>query len=110
MTPADIKEVLSWILGLEDAGAGIAMLWAGAKITVEWGFKNRHQVWATVRRCMYWAMSLALFALGLGRLAGWYPDPGILQFMIGSTIAVCITFFPLMRALGYISQDELIDK
>ena len=103
-----IGEIFRWVLGTEDAGAALAMLWSAMKITTEFGFRSRREVWALMRRFFYYCMSAALMYLGLRRFSGLFPDPSIWQFLAGSAIAIGIIVFPIMRALGLITQDELL--
>lgn len=101
--------LMRWALGLLDIGAGMALFWATAKITADFGFRTRRERWALTRRVVQFAMMLALLNLGLKRIEGSYPDPTLGTFWSGAVIASGIIFYPLMRALGWITQDELLD-
>jgi hypothetical protein len=93
-----------YVLGISDTICGIVMLAAMQKITSRAGFLTSQTRWVLFRRAIYALMALALFALGIGRLnddysADWKECGWQLLLLFG------IIVFPLLRALGYMTQD-----
>lgn len=101
---------LRWVLGMLDTGAAVILLWATLKITNDFGIRTREKRWALIRRIVNYCAVLALLYLGLGRLDGRYPIPSFDQFAAGSALAFYVLFYPLLRAFGYTTQDELLDR
>ena len=92
------------ILGVVDLVAAVVMLWTLLRITTAFGLRTPTARWALFRRAVYCTLSIALFGLGWDRLSGDYPASwgeicwqGILVFGI--------MVFPLLRAMGFITQD-----
>lgn len=93
------------VLGFIDVFCGLILLWAALRITTASGFHTTQARWAFVRRLIYGSTAIALFALGIGRIDGRYlveETEMIFQVML----LVGIVSFPLLRAYGWITQDQ----
>jgi hypothetical protein len=96
---------LATALGLCDALAGIVMLWSALRITSAAGWRTVAARWALFRRFVYGGTSIAFFGLGVGRIDGDYPV-SVPEATFHAMVLVGVIVFPLMRAFGWISQDE----
>ncbi len=102
--------VLGYILGALDASAGVIMVAALVRITTTAGWRTPQQRWAQFRRGTYSCISIALWGLGWGRMTGDIPAPTLSEFLFQSMLLYGIMIFPLLRWLGWISQDALLDR
>lgn len=96
------------ILGALDILCAIAMLWSNQRITASAGFSNPQARWALYRRSVYILMTAALFILGVKRFLD--DDDDLLAALAQGGLLIGIMFFPVLRALGFITQDMLIDS
>lgn len=92
-------------LGFVDTLAGIVMLWSALRITTAAGWRTTQARWALFRRIVYGSTSIALFGLGVGRIDGDYPASG-LQATFQIMLLFGVIIFPLLRAFGWITQDQ----
>jgi len=93
-------------LGACDVLTGIVMLWSALHITSAAGWCSLQARWALFRRVVYGGTSVALFALGVGRINGDYPLGGGWEAVCHAMLLVGLVSFPLLRALGWITQDQ----
>lgn len=96
---------ITQILGIEDIICAIVLLWSALKITAHFGIKTPDNWWALGRRVLYLGTSMALIALGVERFDGSYPvDLG--EFTAQSIVLLYVVLFPVLRAIGVITQDR----
>ena len=96
---------LNRLLGILNLLASFVLLWAALRITTTAGFRNAQELWALFRRFVYISATLTLFILGVGRLDGDFhtvPSQALCQIALNFNIVI----FPLLRALGWITQDQ----
>lgn len=103
MTVAVAYQILGWL----DMCAAFVMLWANQRITAIAGFHSPQARWALCRRFVYLSMAMALFLLGCKRFFGTNYD--VIEACAQGVLLLGIMIFPLLRALGVITQDMLID-
>lgn len=96
------------LLAIMDITAAVVMLWANQRITTRAGFSDRQARWALFRRVIYSATAFALFVLGINRL---YYDRTIsgVEVIAQMELLIYIVVFPIMRAVGFITQDMVLD-
>ncbi len=96
------------LLAIMDIVAAVIMLWANQRITTRAGFENRQARWALFRRVIYCSTALALFVLGINRL---FYDRTIsnVEVLAQLELLAYIVAFPVMRAVGFITQDMVLD-
>ena len=93
------------VLGIFDIICAVVLLAAMAKITTKFGFQTLEARWALFRRLVYVVMIYALFRLGIMRLNNSYPAETIEECAWQGVLLFGIMIFPLMRALGFLTQD-----
>lgn len=96
------------IVGIVEVLAALLMLWSLLRITTPAGWHSTQARWALFRRFVYGMMTIALFGLGIGRLDGRYAVDSDEQLMFQMMLLFGIMVFPMLRALGFISQDALL--
>lgn len=96
---------LEILLGSVECIAGLVLLWATLRITTAAGFRTSQGRWAAFRRLVYGSQSVALFGLGLAHLDS-YAIPNGLKFLLQFVIMFGVIAFPLLRAFGWITQDQ----
>lgn len=90
-------------LGILDMLGAFMMAALFLKITPQWGIKTSQKRWGMLRRANYCVCAVGLFGLGLDRMEG-LEGESIFQMML----LYYIMIFPVLRALGFISQDSWI--
>lgn len=78
----------------------VLMLWSAVKITGHFGWRTSQERWALLRRAVYWMLTMSLLCLGFG----------VDGFLSRAMLLLGIILFPLMRAVGLISQDIVTSK
>jgi hypothetical protein len=102
-----MNELVHHILGALDMIAAFTMIWANQRITMIAGVRTVQARWALYRRAVYLLMAVALFVLGVKRFFDDADD--VTAAIAQGSLLVGIMFFPLMRAVGLITQDMLAD-
>ena len=103
-----MQDVIQQFLGGLDMLAAFVMLWANQCITAKAGFSTPQKRWALTRRIIYCSMATALFILGVERFTGTYESP-VIESVAQIMLLAGIMLFPLLRALGLITQDVYVD-
>jgi hypothetical protein len=96
------------VLGMLDIAGAFAVVWSMQRITTRAGFCDAQAIWALVRRGIYCLMATALFGLGIDRFFGGYTTE-LFESVLQGMLLVSIITFPMLRALGWITQDRLVD-
>lgn len=98
-------------LGILFVLAALAMAWSNQRITTAAGFGSPTARWALVRRTVYVGMAIALARIGLTCLDGDFTLGCTMQWKDSvalAAIAFGILLFPMLRALGIITQDTFV--
>ncbi len=98
---------LAQILGMIYILVGLIMLWAGFRMTTQYGFKNADERWSLLRRGVYCVIAFALFSIGVKRMHGGVsiaPD----EFVYEAMLLAGIMIFPLLRATNLISPNTFM--
>ncbi len=95
------------ILALLDIVAAVVMVSLMKEITADFGWGTREERWALMRRIMYALVAIALFAKGAYRVKHLEEQLEPLEFWSQIGLVGYIIMFPLLRAVGWISQDKL---
>ena len=93
-------------LGVFDIFASFVLLWANQKITSRAGFRDKMAQWALLRRFAYLGATFALFYVGVTQVTGIHPSEE-LEVAAHSMLLFYAIVFPMLRALGWITQDML---
>lgn len=94
------------ILGILDVLGSFVLIWANQKITSKSGFMGKLAQWALLRRLAYLSAAFALFYVGVTQVSGRHPSDA-LEVAAHAVLLSYVIMFPLLRALGWITQDML---
>ncbi len=99
---------MNMILAVLDIIGAVMMVSLMKEITADFGLRTRAERWAFFRRIFYAAVAIALFAKGVYRFE--HLDRVVDMKDEGSQLVIVayIIIFPLLRAVGCISQDRWI--
>ena len=103
-----VGDTILFVLGVLDVVAAFVLMWACLRITSQFGFRSSFARWAMFRRLMYFMGMIALFTLGMGRLSGHF-DATVYEAVSHIALLIIVIVFPVLRALGFISQDTWDD-
>jgi hypothetical protein len=95
-------------LGVFDVLGALVLIWANQRITTAAGFSSPAKRWALFRRMIYCIGAIAFFVLGIGRFSGHY-DATTYEAVSHSMLVFIILVFPVLRAVGWITQDTFLD-
>ena len=98
------RTVIDGCLGGVHVFGAFIMIWAMAKITPDFGWHGWHARWAWCRRIIYGCAAIALFGLGTNELGS---DDATMNRVCRGLLLLYVLYFPLMRAFGKTTQDEL---
>jgi hypothetical protein len=99
---------MAMVLALIDLVCSLVLVKLMTQITEDWNFSDAQGRWSALRRFVYISVACALFAKGLYRL----DEPervSVLDLVTQIVILSGLMVFPIMRALGFISQDQWKD-
>lgn len=97
---------MNLVLAILDVLGGLAMVELMKATTPNWTLKTVQGRWSFLRRLVYGAVAVALFANGLIRLDNPPINESFGFDLTQLVILFAIILFPTLRAFGLVSQDK----